>query len=129
MNALSHKLLFVISLCFAFCRFSAQEAQVSAVLDTSKIRIGEQVKVDLYLNYNANQKKLDVRWPEIGDTLTSYVEVISVSAIDTTIPDKNNPSNMLQHQQIVVSVYDSGFFAIPAFKFVLDQDTAHPKFT
>lgn len=108
---------------------SAQDLQVSAVLDSSKIRIGEQVKVDLYLNYNAHQKKLQIQWPKIGDTLTSYVEVISVSPIDTTLPDKNNPSNILQHQQIVVSVYDSGFFAIPGFEFVINQDTAHPRFT
>ncbi|MCU0359100.1 MAG: hypothetical protein MUF75_00050 [Bacteroidia bacterium] len=124
-----YKLFFALSLLFLQQKISAQEASVSAVIDSTKIRIGEQVKVDIYLNYDANQNKLNVRWPEIGDTLTSYVEVISVSAIDTTIPDKNNPSNLLQHQQIVVSVYDSGFFAIPGFKFIINQDTAHPRFT
>jgi hypothetical protein len=129
MNGPLHKLFFVISLIVFLNKITAQETTVSAVLDSSKIRIGEQVKVDLYLNYDANQKKLNVRWPEIGDTLTSYVEVISVSAIDTTIPDKNNPSNLLQHQQIVVSVYDSGFFAIPGFKFIINQDTSNPKYT
>jgi len=129
MNVLKHKLLWSVILLFVFCKHSAQETQINAVLDSSRIRIGEQVKVDLYLNYNANQTKLDVHWPEIGDTLTSYVEVISVSSIDTTIPDKNKPAYLQQHQQIVVSVYDSGYYAIPGFKFVFNNDTAHPKFT
>ncbi len=129
MNLFKHNLLWSVILMFAISKYAAQEVQINAVLDSSRIRIGEQVKVDLYLNYNANENKLDVHWPEIGDTLTSYVEVISVSPIDTTIPDKNKPAYLLYHQQIVVSVYDSGFYAIPGFKFVFNKDTAHPQFT
>lgn len=106
-----------------------QELRIQAVVDTAKLRIGEQAKIDLYLQYNANQPNLKIQWPEIGDTLTSKVEVISVSAIDTTIPDKNEPSDLLQHQQIVVSVYDSGYFAIPGFKFLVNGDTTKPQFT
>lgn len=129
MNFIRHKLLWTFLLVFTLCKHSAQEVQINAVLDSSRIRIGEQVKVDLYLSYNANENKLNVQWPEIGDTLTSYVEVISVSAIDTTIPDKNKPAYLQYHQQLVVSVYDSGFYAIPGFKFVFNKDTAHPQFT
>src|SRR5262249_21682576 len=36
---------------------------------------------------------------------------------------------ILQHQQITVSVYDSGYYAIPGFKFILNDDTAHPVYT
>jgi hypothetical protein len=107
----------------------AQEVKVNAVLDSSKIRIGEQVKIDLYLNYNASQKDLKIEWPKIGDTLTGKVEVISASVIDTTIPDKNTPNIIQHHQQIYVSAYDSGYFAIPGFKFTLNNDTNQVLFT
>lgn len=107
----------------------AQDVKVSAILDSSKIRIGEQVKLDLYLTYNGNQKDFKVEWPKIGDTITGKVEVISTSVIDTTIPDKANPSIIQQHQQILVSAYDSGYFAIPGFKFTVNNDTNNVLFT
>lgn len=122
------RLLLLISLLLPFC-CSSQEPRVQAVLDTAKLRIGEQAKIDLYFQYNANEGNLSVVWPEIGDTLSSKVEVISVSPIDTTIPDSKAPSYLLQHRQIVVSVYDSGFFSIPGFKFVVNGDTAKPLYT
>ena len=68
-------------------RLFAQELKVNAVLDSSKIRIGEQVKLDLYVTYNANQKNIKIQWPTIGDTITGKIEVVSVSAIDTTFPE------------------------------------------
>ena len=118
-------IILILSVAFA----KAQDVRVQAVLDSSKIRIGEQVKIDVYLNYNANQTNFKVQWPSIGDTLTDKIEVISVSAIDTTIPDKGNPSNILQHQQLIISAYDSGYFAIPGFKFMLNNDTNNVLFT
>ena len=107
----------------------SQDVRVNAVLDSSKIRIGEQVKLDIYLNYNANQKDFKIEWPQIGDTLTGKIEVISVSQIDTTIPDKNDPAMILQHQQLIISAYDSGYFAVPGFKFVFNNDTNNVLFT
>jgi hypothetical protein len=108
---------------------SAQEVRLEAVLDTSRLRIGEQAKVDIYLNYDARNKDISIQWPTLEDTITSKVEIISVSPIDTTFPNKTNSSRIFQHQQIVVSVYDSGYYAIPGFKFVINGDTAHPRYT
>jgi len=98
-------------------------------LDSSKIRIGEQVKLDIYVSYDASQKDFKLEWPKIGDTITGKIEVISATAIDTTIPDKNNPSIIQQHQQLLVSAYDSGYFAIPGFKFILNNDTNKAMYT
>ncbi len=109
--------------------FFAQDVKVSAVLDSSKIRIGEQVKLDLYVSYPANQKNLKIQWPTIGDTLTGKVEVVSVSAIDTTMPDKTNSPKIFQHQQITISAYDSGYFSIPGFKFIVNNDTTNALYT
>lgn len=107
---------------------SAQALSVDATIDTSKLRIGEQAKIDLYLNYAA-KADIKVQWPTFGDTITEKVEVISVTPIDTTFPDKTNSTRLLQHQQITISVYDSGYYVIPGFKFIVNNDTANPVFT
>jgi hypothetical protein len=120
--------IFALVLFLAVSRLSAQLVSVDAVLDTAKIRIGEQARIDLYLSYTAD-KNINVQWPSISDTITEKVEVVSVSAIDTTFPNKSNSNKILQHQQITISVYDSGYFAVPGFKFVVNNDTAHPLFT
>ena len=119
----------VILICFAGLKTYAQDIKVNAVLDSSKIRIGEQVKLDLYLQYNPNVKSFKIKWPSVGDTITGKVEVIAVSEIDTTMPDKSNPSLIQQHQQLLISAYDSGYFAIPPFKFIVDNDTLNPLIT
>lgn len=112
---------FFILLLVSFSGLKAQQVRADAVLDTSRMRIGEQVVLDIYLNYDTNLGNLKVRWPSIGDTLTSKIEVLSASPIDTTFPNKSNPARIFQHQQLLVSVYDSGFYAIPPFKFVLND--------
>jgi len=126
---LKQKIYIFFILLFGVLGVKSQDVKVSAILDSSKIRIGEQVKLDLYVSYISNQKDLKIAWPTIGDTITGKIEVISTSAIDTTIPDKENPSVIQQHQQIIVSAYDSGYFAIPGFKFILNNDTNNVLFT
>ncbi|MGZ3884760.1 MAG: hypothetical protein ACXVPQ_09975 [Bacteroidia bacterium] len=108
----------------------AQEVRVSAVLDSNKIRIGEQTKLDIYVQYNSGaHKNLRIDWPSFEDTITGKVEIVSKSAIDSTIPDKNDPAVIQQHQQFIITAFDSGSFIIPAFKFVINGDTVHPLLT
>ena len=107
----------------------AQDVRVEAVLDSSKMRIGEQVNVDIYVNYDARLKNLVVSWPQIADTLGHKVEVISASGIDTTFPKESNSPRIFQHQRITVSVYDSGYYAIPPLRFVLDNDSTKSLYT
>jgi len=120
--------ILVLVFVLALLQLRAQLVSVDAILDTSKLRIGEQANIDVYLSYKAG-KNLRVQWPSIGDTLTEKVEVVSVSPVDTTLPQKSNSDKYLQHQRITVSVYDSGYYAIPGFKFIVNDDTAHPLFT
>lgn len=124
------KRFFIIAfLISVFSGVAQNDIRVNAILDSSKIRIGEQVRLDLFVNYPANQKDFKIEWPRIGDTITGKVEVVSVSPIDTTMPDKNNPGIIQQHQQIYVSAYDSGYFAIPGFKFIVNNDTSNVLYT
>jgi hypothetical protein len=123
------KHIFLFFCLFITAHLSAQ-IKVNAVLDSNKLRIGEQTKLDLYVTYDANaQKNIKIEWPSFEDTITGKVEIVSQTAIDSTIPDKNNPGLIQQHQQFIVSVFDSGYFAIPPFKFVVNGDTANPVLT
>ncbi len=122
------KILFIL-LFFLAGKTSFSQVSLRATIDTSKIRIGEQVKLDLYLLYNPNSGIKGIEWPSIADTLTEKIEVLSTTPIDTTMPDKNDPSVLQQHQQLLISVYDSGYYAIPPFKFIINGDTANPQWT
>ncbi len=126
MQKKSHITFFIFLLFFLLFKISiGQKINISAALDSTKIRIGEQVKLDLYVSYSAKQNNLKIQWPNIADTITDKIEVISVSAIDTTSPDKSNPDIIQQHQQITISAYDSGYFAIPGFKFFINNDSTN----
>jgi hypothetical protein len=112
------------------CSLVKSQVEVHAVLDTSKIRIGEQTRLDIYMNYNAKlEKNLSIEWPSFEDTIIKQIEVLSVTKIDTTFPDKNNPDIIQQHMQLVITSFDSGYYAIPSFKFIINKDTANTKFT
>ena len=54
-----------------------------------------------------------VNFPVLGDTLTQKIEIIGVSAVDT-IPDSGGST---LSQDILVTVFDTGFFEIPALPF------------
>ncbi len=126
MQKKSHITFFIFLLFFLLFKLSiGQKINISAALDSTKIRIGEQVKLDLYVSYSAKQNNLKIQWPNIADTITDKIEVISVSVIDTTSPDKSNPDIFQQHQQITISAYDSGYFAIPGFKFFINNDSTN----
>ena len=126
MQKKSHITFFIFLLFFLLFKLSiGQKINISAALDSTKIRIGEQVKLDLYVSYSAKQNNLKIQWPNISDKITDKIEVISVSVIDTTSPDKSNPDIIQQHQQITISAYDSGYFAIPGFKFFINNDSTN----
>ena len=49
--------IFLLALVAIFSSLNAQQIKVNAVLDSSKIRIGEQTKLDVYVTYDANAQK------------------------------------------------------------------------
>jgi hypothetical protein len=118
--------VFLIS-CFLFLTAkTVAQVEVFATMDTNKIRIGEQTKIDLYIKYKADQKKLNIQWPVLADTLRKEIDVVNVSKIDTTIPDKNKPEEILQHETITITSADSGFWVVSPFIFIINKDTSKP---
>lgn len=118
------QLLFINAL-FLFSA-NAQEIKVAAKIDSNLIRIGEQVQLKLTVSYRGDKGDLKIQWPTLTDTIVDKVEIVNISKIDTTIPDRNEPLNFVQLQKITITSFDSGFYALPPFKFFVNGDTAHP---
>jgi hypothetical protein len=99
------------------------QTKATATIDSSDIQIGQQTSLTLSIQYLADRNKpITVKWPEIGDTLRKEIDVVQQSKIDTII-DKNDPNLITQTKKIYITSFDSGYWAIPPFKFIAD-DTA-----
>ena len=102
----------------------AQEIKASAKLDSSSIKIGQQVKLKLSVEYKVdNGKQIKIQWPIINDTIRKEIEVVGQSKIDTIIPDSTNPFQFIQTKTLLLTSFDSGYWAIPPFVFNVNNDT------
>lgn len=120
-------LLFATAYMLLFSLSAFAQIKVEATLDSNTILIGQQTKLHLKFTYNANQGDVNVLWPSVNDTIIKQIEVISKTKIDTTIPDKqNNPYLLEQSQTLTITSFDSGYYAIPPFKFYINGDTSKP---
>jgi hypothetical protein len=120
----------ILTFCFMnfinFSLCSAQDVKVSAGLDSTSILIGSQTHLHLKISYDAKAAVPKIQWPTIIDSLAPKVHVVSKSRIDTIIHDPANPTLQSQTQDLVITSFDSGYYAIPPFQFVVNGDTAHP---
>lgn len=126
-NKIYKKLLqkaFMLLAAFIFITdLKAQDIKVSATLDSNAILIGEQVKLHLNIQYRAdNGNYTKVSFPEITDTIRKEIEVVGQSKIDTII-DKNDPFVFNLTRSLTLTSFDSGYWAIPPFRFIVNNDT------
>lgn len=122
-SLLKPALLLFFVLCISFAS-SGQEIKATAKLDSNSIKIGQQVKLQLSIQYKVNNgKHIKIEWPEITDTIRKEVEVVGQSKLDTLIPDKNDPFLFIQTKTLYITSFDSGYWAIPPFKFMVNTDT------
>ncbi len=96
---------------------------VGADLDTAVIRIGEQVHLTLQVSGQANALK-SVEWPTIADTLSKHVEVVADGPIDT-LQSADAIDRLVR--KLTLTSFDSGFWAVPPFRFVVDGTTLETK--
>lgn len=96
----------------------AQQSGAWSSLDSNAIMIGDQVNYEFGITL---PKDMFVNWPMFVDTLTSNIEIIKRGKIDTTYSD----SDMSLAQQLTITSFDSGYFAIPPvdFKFKNENDS------
>ncbi|MFT3885842.1 MAG: hypothetical protein QM724_10545 [Flavobacteriales bacterium] len=101
----------------------AQPARPLARIDSSAVLIGQQAHVWLSVTYRVDKGGGNIVWPSIPDTLTSHIEVVRDSGVDTVMPDKNDPYLLKQARTLTITSWDSGYWAIPPFKFVINGDS------
>ncbi len=97
---------------------NAQTVYVSAKLDTNQIKIGMQTT--LLLKAIAAEG-IKVKFPVLADTIIGNVEIVSQSKIDTNIAPGGKQYEL--QKKIVITSFDSGFYAIPPFKFIINNDS------
>ena len=96
---------------------NAQEIIVGAKLDTSQIKIGKQAHITLKAT---TQKGVELVFPELKDTITEKIELVNVGKIDTLTAG----TQVTYQRDLIITSFDSGFFAIPPFKFKLKNDSS-----
>ena len=92
---------------------------VGADLDTARIRIGEQVDLRIHVTYTAGAEP-SIQWPAIGDTLSAHVEVVLDPGVDTA---SNGSDRLVQERTLTITSFDTGFWAIPPFRFLVNART------
>ncbi len=100
-----------------------------AALDRDQFLIGQQAQLTLSVTYRVDQGSANtIGWPAIGDTLTAHVEVVKDSGVDTILPDKaGDPYLFKQVRTLSITSWDSGYWAIPPFRFAVNGDTVETK--
>lgn len=89
---------------------NAQETKAWSSLDSNAIMIGDQVHFALGITVPEN---MVVTWPLLVDTITSNIEIIKQSSIDTTYSE----NDISLKQQFTITSFDSGYFEIPQINF------------
>lgn len=123
------KILYILILLFSSASSYAQGIRVSASLDTNQLLIGEQTTLHLTIDYSAESGIKQLVFPTFYDTINQYVEILSKSAIDTLIPNKDEPFLFQQKQDLLITSFDSGYYVIPPFQFLINNDTVETEAT
>jgi hypothetical protein len=119
-------LFFTSALCLLPSYLFSQNVVAIAALDTNAILIGQQTQITLRVDYKTDQGGMHIQFPKIADTLIKQIEVVSQSKIERFIPDSNDMTTMAQIQTLVITSFDSGYYAVPPFRFIVNGDTAKP---
>lgn len=126
-NIILYSFTLLSVLLFSFTSI-AQEIKATATLDSNSIKIGQQVKLRLDIEYRVdNGKQIKIQWPQFADTIRKEIEIVNQSKIDTIIPDKNDPYKFIQSKTLYITSFDSGYWAIPPFNFTVNGDSNSTK--
>mgnify|MGYP007114244542 CR=1 FL=1 len=96
----------------------AQNATVKAVLDSQQILIGDQINLDLSVEFTHDTP---ITWPAFKDTITGQIEIVQSSIPDTI---KKETGETIIHQRLVITSFDTGFIVLPSIKFIFNNDSS-----
>jgi hypothetical protein len=103
-------------LAFVCIHVKGQEVVVKAELDTNRALIGDQMKLQLFVDKPENMR---VDFPLIKDTLTNKIEIISAGKIDTT---QSAEGRLKLHQELLIAAFDTGLLMVPPQGFVIHMN-------
>lgn len=110
MNSIKRSIFLFICILLG-CSAMGDAIEVAATLSPSEMKIGEQSKIQLEIT---QPQSASVLFPIISsDTLIPGIEILSISKLDTT----KEGGNIKVSQEIIITSFDSGSYAIPAFVF------------
>lgn len=92
---------------------------VSVALDTTTLRIGEQVTLTMSIQYRTDAGVPTIAWPAINDTLAPHIEVVTDSGVDT-LASRDVVNAFAQQRTLKLTSFDTGYWAIPPFRFALN---------
>lgn len=88
------------------------QIQANISLDTNAILVGDQINLHLSVT---GPKGIEFQWPNMNDTIISEIEILEKSKIDTSY--SSDKSKITLHQILKITSFDSGYYAIPPFRF------------
>jgi len=94
---------------------AAHGQNVFVTADTLVIRIGERANITLGIDLDG--AGATVSWPMLNDTLVPHVELIGRGTMDTLRGDDGGIARITQ--RLEVTSFDTGYWALPPFKFVV----------
>jgi len=93
----------------------AQEAEAKMRIDTNVILIGDPVKLTIEALMPRN---MDIVWIAFADSISKIVEVLEEFPTDTV---HIGADNIKYTQELLITSYDSGYYAIPPFYFGITE--------
>jgi hypothetical protein len=109
-------IIFILIL-YSLAYQSFAQKKVILEIDSSEIKIGEQVKATLKVEVEPGEQ---IKFPVINKFLTDQLEVVDISEIDT---QRINNLSILS-QTLSITSFDSGNLVIPPFRFVLKKNNS-----
>lgn len=117
-------ILTILFCCLSFVNVQGaaepKDVNVLAKIDTNQIRIGEQIHLKLTASAPQGVK---IKFPIIPDTLRG-LEFVNRSGIDTG--KSEDGKKIIYSQSVNVTAFDSGFYVLEPFQFLLMQDNKLP---
>ncbi|MCD4736433.1 MAG: DUF4381 domain-containing protein [Bacteroidales bacterium] len=110
MRQINNILILIIFGMFAAESFGQVTAE--ATLDTSSIPIGGQTHLNLIVSYQADYT---LKWPILEDTITGDIEILRKTRMDSVVSE--NKESITKKLSLTITCFDSGYYAIPPFKF------------
>jgi hypothetical protein len=102
-----------------FRSFAQNYLDVRAQADTDRLRIGEQLKLELSATVDMNKLKeagLQLAFPSLPDSFAHW-EVVDRSKVDTS----GSAREQLFRQVLTLTSFDSGYWEIPSLRFELQS--------